>query len=129
MQIAGSGLRVKSAVLIDSLRSAPQMRLICSRYVLIQGLQIAQIAACNRLHEIEQRLARWLLMGQDRIDSEDTPGNSRIPGSDARHGASQCQSGSGVSATLRLDRERSGYGNDSESLQDWKMLPVNAISL
>jgi CRP-like cAMP-binding protein len=70
MQIAGSGVRVKSAVLGDALRSAPELRLIWNRYVLIQGLQIAQIAACNRLHEIEQRLARWLLMCQDRIDSE-----------------------------------------------------------
>ena len=70
MQIAGSGVRVKSVVLGDTLRSAPDMRLIWNRYVLIQGLQIAQIAACNRLHEIEQRLARWLLMCQDRIDSE-----------------------------------------------------------
>jgi CRP-like cAMP-binding protein len=70
MQIAGSGVRVKSVVLGDTLRAAPEMRLIWNRYVLIQGLQIAQIAACNRLHEIEQRLARWLLMCQDRIDSE-----------------------------------------------------------
>lgn len=70
MQIAGSGVRVKSVVLTDALRSAPGTRLIWNRYVLIQGLQIAQIAACNRLHEIEQRLARWLLMCKDRIDSE-----------------------------------------------------------
>ena len=70
MQIAGSAVRVKSAVLAHTLRSAPELRLIWNRYVLIQGLQVAQIAACNRLHEIEQRLARWLLMCQDRIDSE-----------------------------------------------------------
>jgi CRP-like cAMP-binding protein len=70
MQIAGSGVRVKSAVLRDTLRSAPELRLIWNRYVLIQGLQVAQIAARNRLHEIEQRLARWLLMCQDRIDSD-----------------------------------------------------------
>ena len=70
MQIAGSAVRVKSAILGDTLRSAPELRLIWNRYVLIQGLQVAQIAACNRLHEIEKRLARWLLMCQDRIDSE-----------------------------------------------------------
>jgi CRP-like cAMP-binding protein len=70
MQIAGGGVRVKSAVLGDTLRSTPEMRLIWNRYVLIQGLQVAQIAACNRLHEIEKRLARWLLMCQDRVDSE-----------------------------------------------------------
>jgi CRP-like cAMP-binding protein len=70
MQIVGSGLRIKSAHLMEVLNSAPEMRLIWNRYVLIQGLQVAQIAACNRLHDIEQRLARWLLMCQDRIGSE-----------------------------------------------------------
>jgi CRP-like cAMP-binding protein len=70
MQIAGACVRVSSAVLGDTLRSAPEMQLIWNRYVLIQGLQVAQIAACNRLHEIAQRLARWLLMCQDRVDSK-----------------------------------------------------------
>jgi CRP-like cAMP-binding protein len=51
----------------------PELRLLLNRFVLIQGLQIAQIAACNRLHEIEQRLARWLLMCQDRVNSEYLP--------------------------------------------------------
>ncbi len=40
-----------------------------NRYAAIQGMQIAQTAACNRLHDIVQRLARWLLMTQDRVDS------------------------------------------------------------
>jgi CRP-like cAMP-binding protein len=70
MQIAGSGVRIKSAVLDEILQSAPDFRLIWNRYVLIQGLQVAQIAACNRLHDIEQRLARWLLMCHDRVDTE-----------------------------------------------------------
>jgi CRP-like cAMP-binding protein len=73
MQIPGGGLRIKSAVLEESLPDAPELRLVLNRYVLIQGLQVAQIAACNRLHEIEQRLARWLLMCQDRVDTELLP--------------------------------------------------------
>jgi len=39
------------------------------RYVHFQSLRTAQIAACNRFHEIEQRLARWLLASQDRVGS------------------------------------------------------------
>ena len=73
MQMPGSGLRIKSDVLEKLLLVAPELRSILNRYVLLQGLQVAQIAACNRLHPIEQRLARWLLMCQDRVDSELLP--------------------------------------------------------
>ncbi|PYV94976.1 MAG: Crp/Fnr family transcriptional regulator [Acidobacteria bacterium] len=73
IQISASGFRVKSELLGEVLSRTPELRLIMNRYVLIQGLQVAQIAACNRLHEVEQRLARWLLMCQDRIGSEEFP--------------------------------------------------------
>ena len=73
IQISASGFRLKSEVLEEVLPRTPELRVILNRYVLIQGLQVAQIAACNRLHEVEQRLARWLLMCQDRIGSEELP--------------------------------------------------------
>jgi CRP-like cAMP-binding protein len=73
MQIPGTAIRVKSEILEERLPDLPELRLLMNRFVLVQGLQIAQIAACNRLHEIEQRLARWLLMCQDRIGSEFLP--------------------------------------------------------
>ena len=73
IQIQGSGMRISADVLEQMLDDAPELRVILNRYVLIQGLQVAQIAACNRLHEIEQRLARWLLMCQDRVDSQLLP--------------------------------------------------------
>src|SRR5437660_914788 len=44
-----------------------------NRYAQTQGMQVAQLAACNRLHEVEQRLARWLLMTQDRVGSDVLP--------------------------------------------------------
>lgn len=70
MQIPGEGLRVKCTVLDELFPATPELRLALNRYVLMQGLQMAQVAACNRLHELEQRLARWLLMCQDRVDNE-----------------------------------------------------------
>ncbi len=73
MQIPGNGLRIKSEILEERLRNTPELCLLMNRFVLVQGLQIAQIAACNRLHEIEQRLARWLLMCQDRVESDSLP--------------------------------------------------------
>jgi len=39
------------------------------RYVTLHGMQTAQTAGCNRLHDLEQRLARWLLLIQDRVES------------------------------------------------------------
>jgi CRP-like cAMP-binding protein len=73
MQIPGTALRIKADVLEEHLGEMPELGLMMNRFVLVQGLQIAQIAACNRLHEIEQRLARWLLMCQDRVNSEYLP--------------------------------------------------------
>lgn len=73
VQISASGFRLKSELLEEVLARTPELRVILNRYVLIQGLQVSQVAACNRLHEVEQRLSRWLLMCQDRIGSEELP--------------------------------------------------------
>jgi CRP-like cAMP-binding protein len=69
VQITGDGFRVEIGALQKTLESAPHLQLMLSRYAAIRGMQVAQTAACNRLHDIEQRLARWLLMTQDRVDS------------------------------------------------------------
>jgi len=70
VQITGDGFRVEVGALQNILESTPHLQLMLSRYAVVQGMQVAQTAACNRLHDIEQRLARWLLMTQDRVDSE-----------------------------------------------------------
>jgi CRP-like cAMP-binding protein len=73
VQITGDGFRIAVAALQNILQSAPPLQLILSRYGVVQGLQVAQTAACNRLHDIGQRLSRWLLMAQDRVESESLP--------------------------------------------------------
>src|ERR1700731_3752051 len=69
VQVAGDGFRMMGNALERILRSAPQLQMILSRHSGLQGMQVAQTAACNRLHDIQQRLARWLLMTQDRVNS------------------------------------------------------------
>ena len=44
-----------------------------NRFTHAMAMQSAQVAACNRVHEVEERLARWLMMSQDRL------GGDRIP--------------------------------------------------
>jgi CRP-like cAMP-binding protein len=73
IQIAGDGFRIMGNALGRILRSAPQLQVMLNRHTGLQGMQVAQTAACNRLHDIEQRLSRWLLMTQDRVDSGALP--------------------------------------------------------
>jgi CRP-like cAMP-binding protein len=44
-----------------------------ARFSQEMGFQAAQVAACNRLHEMDERLARWLLMSQDRLGGNVLP--------------------------------------------------------
>ena len=69
VQIAGDGFRIEVGTFRRYLRSAPQLLTSLGRYSMVLGMQVSQTAACNRLHDIERRLARWLLMAQDRVDA------------------------------------------------------------
>jgi CRP-like cAMP-binding protein len=73
VQITGDGFRVEVGALQNTLESAPRLQWMLSRYAVVLSMQVAQTAACNRLHDIEQRLARWLLMTRDRVDSGSLP--------------------------------------------------------
>ena len=73
VQISGDGFRVEVGALQNTLESAPRLQWMLSRYAVVLSMQVAQTAACNRLHDIEKRLARWLLMTQDRVDSGSMP--------------------------------------------------------
>jgi CRP-like cAMP-binding protein len=73
VQIPGDGVRVHASVIDELGDTLPEFELLLNRYASVQGMQVAQLAACNRLHEIEQRLARWMLMCHDRIESDLLP--------------------------------------------------------
>lgn len=73
VQIAGDGVRVRISALREILPSTARLQMVLNRYAAGFAIQIAQTAACNRLHKIEERLARWLLMAQDRVSSAILP--------------------------------------------------------
>ena len=68
VQIAGEGFRVPVRALQLFLQSFPQLNAQLTRYSVLHGMQVSQTAGCNLLHDTRQRLARWLLMAQDRVD-------------------------------------------------------------
>jgi CRP-like cAMP-binding protein len=72
-QVAGQALRLSSEALREETRAGGPLHDLLLRYS--QGLvnQIAQSAACGRLHTIDQRCARWLLMVHDRVGDDRFP--------------------------------------------------------
>jgi CRP-like cAMP-binding protein len=70
VQVPGNAYRIKAEDLQRVLPATPHLFKSLGRHSLLQGMQAAQTAACNRLHNLEQRLARWLLMTHDRVGSE-----------------------------------------------------------
>lgn len=69
----GTAYRVDVGILRNLLPHCPVLERQLQRYSMILGIQSTQLAACNRLHDVEERLARWLLMSHDRIGSKTLP--------------------------------------------------------
>ncbi len=70
VQIPGSGFRVKATVLLEQCNASATLRLCLLRCVHGALMQTAQTAACNRVHDLHERLARWLLMCRDRVQTD-----------------------------------------------------------
>jgi CRP-like cAMP-binding protein len=71
-QIGGEAWRIPGAVFAEGARSHPVLHQVLCRYTHALLAQVAQTAACNAVHSVEQRCARWLLMMHDRVDGADS---------------------------------------------------------
>lgn len=71
VQVPGAGLRMKAALFKKELARSASMRAVMLRYAHAFFNQIAQSAACNHFHTLEQRCCRWLLMTHDRMHSNE----------------------------------------------------------
>ena len=63
----GTAYRVDVDTLLRILPKCPELEKQLQRFSMMMGMQSTQLAACNRLHDVVERLARWLLMSHDRI--------------------------------------------------------------
>jgi CRP-like cAMP-binding protein len=71
VQLSGSGLKVRAGALQGEFRRGEQLHDLLLNYLHAFITQISQTAACNRMHRLEERLARWLLACQDRLNSDE----------------------------------------------------------
>jgi CRP-like cAMP-binding protein len=70
MQGAGEGLRIRSSVVRTEFLKGGMLQKMVYAFAYLQFVQITQSVLCNRMHEVEARLARWLLSSADRMESE-----------------------------------------------------------
>lgn len=73
VQVQGTCLRIDAAVLRAEFKRARVLHELLLEYTNYLLVQTAQMAACNRAHRLKQRLARWLLMTQDRAKHNEFP--------------------------------------------------------
>jgi CRP-like cAMP-binding protein len=70
MQGSGEGLRIRSSLVRAEFLKGGTLQKMVHAFAYLQFVQITQSVLCNRMHEVEARLARWLLSSADRMESE-----------------------------------------------------------
>jgi CRP-like cAMP-binding protein len=73
IQADGTAYRCDAETLKQLIRQCPDLEQQLHRFAHQLAMQTTQVAACNRLHDVVERLARWILMSQDRIRSDKLP--------------------------------------------------------
>jgi CRP-like cAMP-binding protein len=71
VQGGGAAYRMKSAAMLDEFKRGGEFQHLLLRYTQALITQISQTAVCNRLHSVEQRLCRWLLMTHDLAQTDE----------------------------------------------------------
>ena len=71
VQVPGAGLRMKAALFNREMARSASLRTVMLHYTHAFFNQVAQSAACNQFHSLEQRCSRWLLMTHDRMQSDE----------------------------------------------------------
>lgn len=71
VQVPGDGYRVRAPVFVELARQLPTMQQHLDRFAVCLFTLAAQCSGCNRVHTMEQRCARWLLMVHDRMPGDD----------------------------------------------------------
>jgi CRP-like cAMP-binding protein len=72
-QVRGSAIKIPAALFREALLYDDALRLLTDRYLQAYVNMLGQLAACNRLHSIYERCARWLLLTRDRVDTDTFP--------------------------------------------------------
>ncbi|MDF5714910.1 MAG: Crp/Fnr family transcriptional regulator [Rhizonema sp. NSF051] len=70
VQVADGGMRMKAMPLLTEFNRGSELQSLLLRYTQILFTQVTQTAVCNRVHTIEERLARWLLIVSDNMQSD-----------------------------------------------------------
>jgi CRP-like cAMP-binding protein len=73
VQVAGMALCMSRADFEEQLEAVPEFASVLHRYTQAWADQIGRSAACNAIHTVDERCARWLLMTQDRVSSNVIP--------------------------------------------------------
>jgi CRP-like cAMP-binding protein len=72
-QVPGRAVRLKADIVLAERRRGGQFAELLMRFANATMAMLAQGVACNRVHSLEERMCRWLLMTHDRVDSDSFP--------------------------------------------------------
>jgi CRP-like cAMP-binding protein len=70
MQGVGEGVRIRSSILREQFVKGGMLQRLVHSFAYLQLVQVSQSVLCNRMHEVDARLARWLLTSADRMESD-----------------------------------------------------------